>query len=90
MVSWPPRTAAVRGDSGGGALTGSLLAGKEDVEGAALADFAADFDPALVLLDNAIDGGQAQAGAFADFLGGEERLEDAGHGGGVHAAARCR
>ena len=33
-------------------------------------------DPALVLLDDAIDGGQAQAGAAVQFLGGEERLEN--------------
>ena len=28
-----------------------------------------------MLFDDAIDGGQAEAGAFAGFLGGEERLE---------------
>ena len=30
----------------------------------------------LVLLDDAVDGRQAQAGALARLLGGEERLED--------------
>ena len=34
--------------------------------------FAADLEPALVLFDNAIDRGEAQASAFADFLGGEK------------------
>jgi len=33
-------------------------------------------DEAAGLLDDAIDRRQAEAGALADFLGGEERLED--------------
>ena len=35
-----------------------------------------DIDKAAGLLDDAVDRGQAKAGAFADVLGGEERLED--------------
>ena len=41
-----------------------------------MADFAIDIDPALMLLDDAENRGQSQAGAFADFLGGEERFEN--------------
>ena len=41
-----------------------------------LADFAVNIDPALMLLNDAKHGGQPQAGAFADILGGEERFED--------------
>ena len=40
-----------------------------------------------MLFDNAIDGGQTQAGAFADFLGGEKRLEHVAQRVGIHAAA---
>ena len=40
-----------------------------------------------VLLNNAIYGGQTEAGAFADVFGGEERFEDARDGGRVHANA---
>ncbi len=39
---------------------------------------AGDFDPAAVLGDDAVDGGEAEAGAFALFLGGEEGVEDFG------------
>ena len=84
----PPRT-----ELGGGGICsdsgfhGFLGGGKEDPEGGARTDFAGDFDPALVLLDDAVDGGQAEAGAFADLLGGEERFEDAVQRLLVHAAA---
>ena len=44
-------------------------------------------DEAAVLSDNAVHGGQPQPGAFADFLGGEERLEDVLDDRLVHAAA---
>ena len=49
-----------------------------------MAGCALHFDPAIVLLEHAIDRGHAHARAFAWFLGGEERLEDAAHGGRVH------
>src|SRR5258706_8742353 len=52
--------------------------GDIDAKSGALADLAFDFNPALVLFDNAVNGGKAEAGALADVLGGEERLEDAG------------
>ena len=41
-------------------------------------------DEAARLLDDAVDGRQAEPGALADFLGGEERLEHlAEHVGGM-------
>ena len=42
-----------------------------------LPDLAVGEDVAAGLLDDAVDGGQAEPGALADLLGGEERLEDA-------------
>jgi hypothetical protein len=44
-------------------------------------------DVASALLDDAVDGGESEAGAFAFFFGGEERFEDAGLGFAVHALA---
>ena len=41
------------------------------------------------LVDDAVGAGQAEPGAGALRLGGEERLEDAGQHLGRHAAARC-
>src|ERR1035438_6458806 len=37
------------------------------------------------LFDNAVNGGESEAGAVADFLGGEEGLEDMALGFFVHA-----
>ena len=62
-------------------------AGEKNGEGGAGAGLALDGDPALMLLDDAIDGGQAQAGALADFLGGEKRLEQMAQRLVVHAQA---
>src|SRR5260221_522831 len=56
---------------------GAAMARQEDREGGALAGLAVDEDEAAGLLDDAVDGGEAEAGAGADFLGREERLEDA-------------
>ena len=56
--------------------------------GRALPRITEDLDPALVLLHDAIDRGQAHARALADLTGGEERLENAGARGLVHAVAR--
>src|ERR1700730_659808 len=44
-------------------------------------------DEAAALLDDAVDGGEAEAGSRAGLLGGEERFEDAGLGGGFHTVA---
>src|SRR5467141_1339886 len=50
--------------------------GQLDEEGGAFAWRAHDGDRAAVLLDDPVRDGQAQARAFPDFLGGEERIED--------------
>ena len=47
-----------------------------NAERRSVTDFAIDIDPALMLLNDAKDGGQSQAGAFADIFGGEERFEN--------------
>ena len=60
---------------GGGGL-GQLR--KVNVKSRAGVDLTFNFDPALVLFNNAKDGGQTQPGPFAWLLGGEERLEDVG------------
>jgi len=64
-----------------------LLEGLREIHGeaSAAAGSGIDVDEAATLLDDAVDGGQAKARALAGFLGGEEGLEDAGLGGGVHA-----
>ena len=46
-----------------------------------------NFDPAVVLFDNGINGGESQAGSLAGFLGGEKRFEDAREIPGSDAAA---
>jgi hypothetical protein len=51
--------------------------GEIDLEGGAFLEAAGNLDPTLMLLDNALDGGQPQAGAAPPFLGGEKRLENA-------------
>ena len=61
--------------------------GKENAEGGALADFAGHLHPALMLFRDAVNGGQPQAGAAADFLRGKERFKDARERFCVHAAA---
>ncbi len=50
--------------------------GEEDAEGRAAPHLGIAEDEAAGLLDDAIDHGQAEAGALADFLGGEEGVED--------------
>ena len=66
------------GGGGGGGLERSdgLIAWEEDAEGSALTWGGLTFHPSAVLLDDAVGGGEAEAGAFALFFGGEERLED--------------
>ena len=48
---------------------------------------AVDTDVAIALLHDAVDGGEAEAGAVARALGGEERLEEPRLDGTVHADA---
>src|ERR1035441_4581750 len=74
----------------GGGLGGALGGGEIDLECGADADLAGDFGPALVLFDDAINGGQPQAGALADLFGGKERLEKPVQRLPVHAAAAVR
>ena len=52
-----------------------------------VARLAVDIDEAVVLLDDAVNRGQPQAGAFAHLLGGEKRLEQIVQGLMIHAAA---
>ena len=83
------------GSAGGGEGNGSgavgfgglVDAGEINGEDGAAAELALHEDVAAALLDDAVDGGESEAGAFAFFLGGEERLEDAGLGFAVHALA---
>src|ERR1017187_5595331 len=51
--------------------------GQFDGEGRSLAGLAAGNDAAAMFFDEAVAQAQAEAGAFADFLGGEKRVEDA-------------
>src|SRR5204863_9521908 len=59
---------------------------EKNLEGRSHHELADDLDPALVLLDDAIDGRQTETGAFANALGGEERLENVGERVRIHAA----
>jgi len=58
-----------------------------NLEAGAAAGGGVDVDEAAALLDDAVDRGEAEAGTLAGFLGGKERLKDAGFGGRVHALA---
>ena len=58
---------------------GTFQGREVDSECGADANLTGHLDPTLVLLDNAIDGGEAQTGAFADSFCREEGFEDAGH-----------
>src|SRR2546423_11550587 len=63
-------------------------AGEKNLEGRAATDLTFNFDPSLVLFNDAINSSQTQARALADFLGREERLEQTGQGLGGNAANR--
>ena len=76
-----------RRDGGGRCVFRQILPGQEDLERAALARLAFHADVAAVLLGGAVDGGQAEAGALADGLGGEEGLENVRDDFRLHAAA---
>src|SRR5271166_4800554 len=74
--------------SGSGKSFGGLIDAREiNGEDGAAAGLALNEDVAAALLDDAVDGGKSEAGTFAFFLGGEERLEDASLGFTVHALA---
>src|ERR1700678_4226297 len=72
MTAGQPGTDAGSGRLGYAGLEG----GQENLKNGAGAGIAGYFDPALMLFDNAKDGGQAQPGAFANLLGREKRLEN--------------
>src|SRR5579871_2863984 len=59
--------------------------GEIEREGRALSRRAAHNDPALMTLHDAVDDGEAEAGATTGVLGREERLEDALERRLVHA-----
>src|SRR5262249_961645 len=48
---------------------------------------AINMSEASVLANDAVDGGEAEPSAFAQFFGGKERLEDTVEGSGGHAEA---
>src|SRR6185312_7908900 len=58
----------------------------EDAETGAMTRPAGGYDDAAMRRDDAMHGGETEAGALADLLGGEERLEHALHGARIHAA----
>src|SRR5690348_3810300 len=60
---------------------------KVKLEASALAGRGVQRDEAAALLDDAVNGGETEAGAFAGLLGGEEGFENTGLCGVVHAAA---
>ncbi len=63
------------------------MPGQVDLEGRPFARFAVDVDEPVVLLDDAVDCGQPQAGAPIHTLGGEKRFENIVQYFLVHAAA---
>ena len=70
-----------------GGRCGRCAGGQVDFKHRAFAEFAGDFDPAAMLLHDAMHGGEAEAGALALLLRGEEGLEDALQLLGGNAAA---
>ena len=71
------------------ALCSAMWRGRKMRKVGALADLRIAIDEAAGLLDDAVDHRQAEPGALADFLGGEERLEDLLDHLGRNAACRC-
>src|SRR5207248_2177201 len=61
--------------------------GEVHLGGGSLPDFAVEVEVPAVLFHEAVGHGHAEAGADADGLGGEERLEHPGHGLRVHPDA---
>src|SRR5205823_3533056 len=70
------------------AFDGLIDAREIDFEASAFAHFAVDPDETAALFNHAVNGGEAQAGAFALFLGSEKWFEDARLSFLVHAHAR--
>src|SRR5262245_55095416 len=61
---------------------------QKDLEGRAFAEFTGHFDPSMMLLNDAVHGGETQARSFANLLGREERLEYAVQVFGSNPATR--
>ena len=69
------------------ALVDNLVDSRQvNLEDRPFAEFAVNPNVAATLFHDAVDSGQTQASAFANLLGGEERLEDMRFRFGVHAA----
>src|ERR1019366_484242 len=62
-------------------------AGQVEGKRATLAGLAGYLDMSSALFDDAVNGGESEAGAVADFLGGEEGIEDMALGFLIHALA---
>ncbi len=78
---------------GGGFLLGLFLrdmARQEDAEDGALARLGFDIDESAGLLDDAVNSREAEAGALADFLRREERLENLVDDLRSECRCRCR
>ena len=88
MVSLPPRAFLDGGFQFGFRFL--FYGGQKYVKGGSLAGLAFNFNPALVLLDDAIDGRQAKTGAFADGFCREKRLKNMRQLFGVNARAGIR
>src|SRR3546814_16875152 len=69
-------------------IVGRAVDGQIDGEAGPFARLAVGKDETRRLLDDAIDGRQAEPGALADILGGEEGLEKLGEHVGGNAGAR--
>src|SRR5712691_224016 len=73
--------------SGAEGVAGFVDAREINGEDCTAGEFALDEDVAATLLDDSVDGGEAEAGALAFFFGSEKGLEDAGLSVTVHALA---
>ena len=61
--------------------------GQVDAEGCAVPGSGFALDAPVALVDDAVDGGESEAGGMGGVFGGEEGFEDAAAGGFVHADA---
>ncbi len=65
-----------------------LHSGEVNLKCGSLAWLANACDVSMVVFDNTVNHGKAQAGAFPDFLGGEEGIKDIFQGGFIHPLTR--
>ena len=85
MVSLP--RGSLRTGCSGFERLGLVDARQVHLDGCSRPHLAVDFHAAAALLHDPEDRGKAQAGSLAGSLGGEERLEQAGLGGRIHAGS---